>query len=204
MRGKKTVSLGGKTRDRVRVGHEDATPERLALARAGGSASIDAQGVRRLGDPFDVLQARNLLDRQNPEANAVLWQAGDRLRRHWHGGRLDGLTAFDFTRDSVDTSPTGATSPSEAAVRHRDAYRAAADAVGQRLIPYVTGIVIDARPAAELRQFVSDTGHARTAEALVIERLREALHRLCDHWGMKPDARPRRTGVWRDASDPLG
>lgn len=198
------MSLGGRTRDRVRIGHEDATPERLARARVAGSAEVDAQGVRRLGDPFDVLQARHLLDRQNPEANAMLWQAGDRLRRHWHGGRLDGLTAFDFTRDSVDTSPAGATSPSEAAVRHRDAFRAAADAVSHRLMPYVTGIVIDARPAAELRALVSDTGHARTAEALVIERLREALHRLCDHWGMKPDGRPRRIGVWREDADGLG
>lgn len=198
------MSLGGRTRDRVRAGHEDATPERLALARVGGSAEVDPQGVRRLGDPFDVLQARNLLDRQNPEGNAMLWQAGDRLRRHWRGGRLDGLTAFDFTRDSVDTSPMGATSPSEAAVRHRAAFRAATDAVGHRLMPYVTGIVIDARPVAELRPLVSDTGHARTAEALVIERLREALHRLCDHWGMKPDTRPRRIGAWRDETAPHG
>ena len=199
MRKKKTVSLGGTKR--LQSGHEDATPERLALAVQRGFASVDGQGVRRVGDPFDTLQARNLLDRQSPEYNALLWQAGDRLRGHWHRGRLDNLTALDFTRDSVDGTG-GLATPTEAALRHRDAYRAASDAIGARLMPYVTGLVIDARTIAELRCFVSDTGHARTADALVIERLREGLHRLCDFWRMKPDDRPRRIGSWREGADP--
>ena len=182
---KKTVSLGGR-RDRPRPGLEDATPERLAQARRHGTAERDGQGVRRIGDPFDALHARNLLDRQNIEMNALLWQAGDRLRRHWHMSRLDNLTAFDFTRDSVDTSPGPGTSPSEAALRHRDALRAAMEAVGLRLWPYVNGVVIDAQPLAALRVLVTDTGHARTAEALALERLREGLHRLCDLWRLKP------------------
>jgi hypothetical protein len=198
----KTVSLGGSRRDRVRPGHEDATPERLRQARRDGSAHIDAQGVRRVGDPFDLLHARNLLDRENPECNALLWQAGDRLRGHWHRGRLDPLTAFDFSRESVDSSGgAAATGPTEAALRHRDAFRQATDAVGVRLMPYVTGIVVDARTVADLRALVSDTGHARTAEALVVERLREGLHRLCDFWRMKADHRPRRMGAWRKTDE---
>ncbi len=154
--------------------------------------------MRRIGDPFDTLHARGLLDRQQPDTNALLWQAGDRLRRHWHMSRLDGLAAFDFMRESVDTSGAFSMSPSEAALRHRDAVRAAMAAVGGRLWPYLNGMVLAARPLAELRTLVSDTGHARTAEALALERLREALHRLCDLWSMRPNARPLRIGGWRD------
>lgn len=198
MKAKKTVSLGGR-RDRTRPGHDDATPERLGHARRGGLAEIDGLGIRRIGDPFDALQARNLLDRQDPDGNARLWQAGDRLRRHWHMSRLDGLSAFDFTRDSVDTSSGAGVSPSEAALRHRDTLRSAMQAVGGRLWPYLSGAVIDARPLSDLRTLVGDTGHARTAEALALERLREALHRLCELWGIKPDTRPRRIGAWRAA-----
>ena len=197
MKRTKTVSLGGR-RDRTRPGQEDATPERLVHARRTGLAAVDGLGVRRIGDAFDALHSRNLLDRQDPAANTRLWQAGDRLRHHWHMSRLDGLSAFDFTRDSVDTSPGGAVPPSEAALRHRNTLRSAMQAVGGRLWPYLIGAVIDAKPLSDLRMLVSDTGHARTAEALALERLREALHRLCEMWGMKPDTRPRRIAAWRD------
>lgn len=196
---RKAISLGGPGGERVKSGHADATPQRLAKARATGLARVDGLGVRRVGDPFDLLHARNLLDRESPERNALLWQAGERLRRHWHAGRLDSLTAFDFTRDSVDVSGgASATSPSEAALRNRDTFRAATDAIGARLTPYVVGLVIDARTVADLRPLVCDTGHARTAEALVVERLREGLHRLCELWRMSADNRPRRIGGWRD------
>ena len=195
---RKPVSLAGPRGERVKPGHADATPERLTRARATGLARVDGLGVRRVGDPFDLLHARNLLDRESPEGNALLWQAGERLRLHWHAGRLDALTAFDFTRDSVDGSGSvGGTSPTEAALRHRHAFRHATDAIGSRLLPYVIGLVIDAYPVAELRRLVGDTAHARTADALIIERLREGLHRLCDLWRLAPDTRRRRIEAWQ-------
>ena len=66
------------------------------------------------------------------------------------------------------------------------------------LMPFVTGILIEGRPVASLRDFVRDTSHARTAEALVLERLREGLHRLCGLWGLTPNARPLPIKAWRD------
>ena len=196
---RKTVTLAGSRSGRVAKDHLDATPERLHHAEASGLSRVDGEGVRRVGDPFDLLHARNLLDRESPERNALLWQAGERLRRHWHAGRLDNLTAFDFTRDSVDVSGHGsATPPTESALRHRQAYRDALAGIGGRLSPYVTGIVVDARTVADLRPLVSDTGHARTADALVVERLREGLHRLCDLWRMQADSRPRRMRTWHE------
>lgn len=186
MRSRKTISLGGLPR-----AHADATPERLRHAAARGEARVDREGIRRLGDPFDALMSRNLLDREDPAGNARLWQAGDRLRGHWHLARLDPLTAFDFRREAVDGGPASAGTPAEGALKHRDAVRTAQMVVGPRLMPYVHGLVIDARTVAELRPLVTDTGHARTADALVIERLREGLHRLSEHWGLDRTGRPR-------------
>ncbi|MBE7220368.1 MAG: hypothetical protein INR64_18010, partial [Caulobacteraceae bacterium] len=185
MPARKPVSLAG------RPAPEDATPERLRHAAARGEARRDPQGVRRIGDPFDLLHSRGLLDREDATVNARLWQAGDRLRNHWHLARLDPLTAFDFRREIVDGSPPASSGPGETAIKHRDALRAAQEAVGPRLRPYVTGLVIDARTVAELRPLVTDTAHARTADALVIERLREGLHRLSALWGLDRAGRPR-------------
>ena len=187
---------------KVGRGHADATPERLAQARCAdgpGAAAVDVEGVRRIADAFDLLWRRNLLDRIDVAANDILWQAGDRLRGHWHRARLDGLSAVDLARPSVDGGIRGGSLvPSEAAQRHRDEVRRAAEAIGPRLLPFVTGLVIDGRCVANLRHLVRDTGHARTAEALALERLREGLHRLCSLWGMDPKARPLPIKAWRD------
>ncbi len=191
------VTLAGGRSAKV-ASRQDATPERLAHAGRDGAAGVDGQGVRRLADAFDLLRNRQLLDRESPSRNALLWEAGERFRRHWHLGRLDGLSGFDFTRDSVDGTGPGATAPTEAALRHRDALRHASLAVGTRLLPYLSGIVVESRTVAALIPLVTDTGHARTAEALILERLRESLHRLCDHWGMRPGRDTRPIRAWRD------
>ncbi len=188
----KAVSLGGRGRyEKLAPGAQDGTPERLAKAAAVGAVKAEA-GVRRLADPFDKMRSKQALDRDDKRRNDALWEAGDRFRHHWHRSRLDGLAAFDFSRESVDGSrrPDAAT-PTEAALRHREAHRRAVAAVGPRLLPFLNGVVIEGRPAAALLALVTDTRHARTAEAIVIERLREALHRLADHWTVRPNLRPR-------------
>ena len=186
---KRAVTLAARATGfgRVNRGHEDATAERLTQARRAdgpGAAAVDRQGIRRIADAFDLLRKRNLLDRIDVAANETLWHAGDRLRGHWHRARLDGLSAIDLARPSVDGGGGGSLAPSEAAQRHRDEMRRAAEAIGPRLMPFVTGLVIEGRSIASLRDLVRDTSHARTAEALALERLREGLHRLCSLWGM--------------------
>ena len=195
------VSLAGRiAKDKVRLGFEDATPERLKQARLGGSASVDGQGLRRIAEPFDVLRARHLLDRTDAAVNEVLWQAGDRLRGHWHRGMLDGLSTLDPSRPSVDCGGggPGALNPTESAVRHRQNWHRAAEWVGARLFPYVEGIVVSAQPIGALRGLVGDTAHARTADALVLERLREGLHRLADLWSMHRRHHPVPVRTWRE------
>lgn len=184
---RRPVSLGGTPRyARLAPGAEDGSPERLAHAARDGAVLADAEGCRRLADAFDLLRARQKLDCGDAARNELLWQAGSRLRRHWHLGQMDGLTGFDFSRESVDgTGGAGATTPTEAALRHRDAYRGATEVVGPRLLPYLVGLAIEGRTVGDLCGLISETAHARTAEALVIERLRESLHRLCDLWGTR-------------------
>lgn len=181
---RKAVSLGGRSSvAALPRGALNATPERLRQALGRGAEVGAEAGVRRITDPFDALGQRGSLDRTDRQSNDMLLLAGRRFRRHWHGGRFDGLTALDFSKENVDggLGPDAAT-PTEAALRHRLAYGRAAAAVGPRLLPYLEAIVIEARPARDLCRLVTDTGHDRTAEALVVERLREALHRLVDHW----------------------
>lgn len=192
--------MAGKRKGKVTLagGVADATPERLARARRDGCAGVEQGGARRLPDAFDLLRDRHLLDREDPGWNALLWEAGDRYRRHWYGSRLDGLKAFDFTREGVDGgNAADRATPTEAALRHRDLLRAAGAAVGGRLLPYLDGVVVESRTVAALRDLVADTGHARTADALALERLREALHRLCEHWRMRPAAATRPLTAWR-------
>lgn len=195
------VSLAGSsTKDKVRPGFDDTTPERLKQARIGGSATVDGQGVRRIAEPFDVLRARHLLDRTDAAVNEMLWQAGDRLRGHWHRGMLDGLSTLDPSRPSVDGGGggPGALNPTEGAMRHRQHWHRAAECVGARLFPYVEAIVVAAQPIGALRRLVGDTAHARTADALALERLREGLHRLADLWSMRRDRHPVPIKSWRD------
>ena len=189
------VSLAGG--GRPSPGHQDATPERLRRAAADGEATVTPAGVRRIGDPFDALRSRNLLDRLDVVANETLWHAGDRLRAHWHRAGLDALSAVDLARPHVDGGGGGPGAPSEAAGRHRDEMRRATAAIGPRLMPYVAGVVIEGRPVSALRGLVAESAHARTAEALALERLREGLHRLCALWRMDPEARPLPIAGWR-------
>jgi hypothetical protein len=197
----KPVSLAGSKRyPKLAPGAEDGTPERLAEAARTGEVGAE-NGVRRLADPFDLLRRRQTLHRRDPAVNDRLWEIGDRFRRHWHGSRLDSLTAFDFTRELVDGTSGQATTPTEAATRHRAFIRKAAVAVGPRLMPILMGVVVEARQAATLAHLIGESDHARTAETLVIERLRESLHRLGDHWEMADDPVPR--GRYRAASPKL-
>ncbi len=193
--------MASKRKEPVSLAGADATPERLARARRGTGTGAVVSGTRRLPDAFDLLRDRHLLDREDAAWNALLWDAGERYRRHWQFSGLDGLKAFDFTREGVDGGqPGGGTTPTEAALRHREVLRAAAEAVGPRHIAFLDGVVIESRTVAALRDLVADTGHARTAEALALERLREALHRLCEHWRLRPAGPTRPLAAWRRES----
>lgn len=200
-------------RDKVVPGNQDATPERLSKARKNShkvkasdrgqdgavkvdAAAVDASGVRRLADPFDVLKSRGLLAVGQPEMNEVLWHAGNQYREHWHGAGMEGAQAMDLTRDIVDGG-TGVVGISEHVLGHAQQLRAANRAIGPRCAAFVVGIVLRGATVTSLAHLVRESGNARTSEAIVLERLREGLHRLCDLWGMKPDDKGGKIRRWR-------
>ena len=194
----KRVTLAGPDGTRVRRGHEDATPERLLRARAGGEAAVDRAGVRRIGDGFDALRSRNLLDRLDVVVNETLWHAGERLRRHWHGAGYDGLSSIDLSRPSVD----GWLDRRTGAERGRSA-------ASRRVAPGRSGgrPPTDALPARQRRRRSArwrSCGSSRQTRAMPAPPRRwrssacgKACIGLCDLWRMRPNDRPLPLAAWR-------
>jgi hypothetical protein len=172
-----------------------ATEERLQKA---SGATVGSDRVQRLADAFDRLHAKSLLDKDNAAVNEMLWRAGLQYRHHYHCAALSGIAAMDLTKDIVDGSGhADAESGADSIAHHREKVRAANVVIGLRCCPFFLGVVMHEQSAAELRHMVRETKDRNAADALVLDRLREALHRLADLYQMKPNDRARMRH-WRD------
>lgn len=181
----------------VAPSHEDATEQRKDRAvEAGGETFVDGQRVRRVADPLETLYRKGLLaprkesDTHEDPMNFVLYQAGVRYRQEWTGAGFVGIAAQDLTRDIVDGG-VGRNDGSDYAAECWKKVRAVADAVGPRLLPYLNGLTVDEKPVSKMAASVTDTRSQRLAEAIAMERVREALHRVAEVFNMHPNTRPR-------------
>ena len=158
----------------------DATPERLARARdAGESPTRDADRVRRILDPFDVMRANRVLAPHDPRLNDIRWLVGELLRRTHQRARLDALRAVAPDRlGSTGFGPRPGLPQSEAALHARDKLREAEDRVGPAAWPIITRIIIEGAGVRECRGFVPELATPWRADAVVADRLRVALDRL--------------------------
>ena len=158
----------------------DATPERLARARESGeSPTRDADRVRRILDPFDVMRANRVLAPHDPRLNDIRWLVGKSLRRTHQRARLDALRAVALDRlGSTGFGPRPGLPQSEAALHARDKLREAEDRVGPAAWPIVTRIIIEGAGVRECRGFVPELATPWRADAVVADRLRVALDRL--------------------------
>ena len=158
----------------------DATPERLARARdAGESPTRDADRVRRILDPFDVMRANRVLAPHDPRLNDIRWLVGELLRRTHQRARLDALRAVAPDRlGSTGFGPRPGLPQSEAALHARDKLREAEDRVGPAAWPIITRIIIEGAGVRECRGFVPELATPWRADAIVADRLRVALDRL--------------------------
>ncbi len=158
----------------------DATPERLARARESGeSPTRDADRVRRILDPFDVMRANRVLAPHDPRLNDIRWLVGELLRRTHQRARLDALRAVALDRlGSTGFGPRPGLPQSEAALHARDKLREAEDRVGPAAWPIVTRIIIEGAGVRECRGFVPELATPWRADAVVADRLRVALDRL--------------------------
>lgn len=181
----------------VAPSHEDATEQRKDRAvEAGGEAWVDGQRVRRVADPLETLFRKGRLapaaagDKREHLMNAVLYHAGTRYRERWYGAGLTGVAAQDLTRDIVDGSRSGDDTSLYASACAADV-REVARHVGPRLLPYLDGLVVEEKPVTKLAGAVSDTKSRVLAEAIAMERVREALHRVAEVFRLAPDTKAR-------------
>ncbi|HTR13438.1 MAG TPA: hypothetical protein VMI72_09345 [Roseiarcus sp.] len=169
----------------------DATPERLARAKdAGETPTRDAERLRRILDPFDMMRANRLLAPHDPKLNDIRWLIGESLRRAHHRARLDALRAVATDRiGSTGCGPRPGLPQSEAALHARDKLRKAADRAGPAAWPIVTRIVIEGAGVRECRGFVPELVTPWRADAVVADRLRVALDSIGDLMGITPTRR---------------
>jgi len=169
----------------------DATPERLARARdAGETPTRDAERLRRILDPFDMMRANRLLAPHDPKLNDIRWLIGESLRRAHQRAQLDALRALATDRiGSTGYGPRPGLPQSEAALNARDKLRKAADRAGPAAWPIVTRIVIEGAGVRECRGFVPELVTPWRVDAVVADRLRVALDSMGDLMGITP---PRR------------
>ena len=155
----------------------DATPERLARAREAGEASTrDADRVRRILDPFDLMRANRVLAPHDSKLNDIRWLIGEALRRAHHRARLDALRAVAPDRiGATGFGPRPGLPEAEAALHARDKLRKAEERVGPHAWPIVTRIVIEGAPVRDCRGFVPELATPWRLDAVVTDRLRVAL-----------------------------
>jgi hypothetical protein len=163
-------------------GPQDATPERLT--HANDNAVED--GVRRIIDsPFARMHVRGQLD---PDAgiNDILFSAGRNYYQNWYYSGLGGISGIDYSRvggGGSDITPSHHMPRSEFALRHRDQFRAARIALGDRYSIVVDPIVLEEKMISDIRE---DSGykHVSTASAITVERLNVGLRRLAVYYGL--------------------
>ncbi len=164
----------------------DATPERLARAREAGAASTrDAERVRRILDPFDVMRANRVLAPHDPKLNDVRWLIGEQLRRIHQRARLDSLRAVPPERmGATGFGPRPGLPQTEAALYARDKMRKAEDRVGPAAWPILTRIIIEGAGVRDCRGFVPELATPWRADAVVTDRLRVGLDLLGELMGV--------------------
>jgi hypothetical protein len=165
----------------------DATPERLAHARQAGEASIrDAERVRRILDPFDVMRSNRVLAPHDPKLNDIRWLIGESLRRTHQRAHLDSLRAVALDRIGGATGfgPRQGLPQSEAALYARDKMHKAADRVGPAAWPILTRIVLEGAGVRECRGFVPELATPWRADAVITDRLRVGLDLLGELMGV--------------------
>ncbi len=160
-----------------------ATAERLAKASAHWIGRADkVQHVAAA--PLDALHARHALD-PDPRRNTVLFEAGQRYLRHWHGAALSSLAQRDLVHPRGGSGGLGWAVPaSEAAARHRADFRLARERLGPYLARWLDAIVIEERVPLEVGRESTRYADRTTATAIAMEVLRAGLTTLADHWGM--------------------
>jgi hypothetical protein len=177
----KAATRRAKARAQGEPGRLDATPERLArAAEAGQKIERDADKLRRLVDPFDVMRSTRALAPHDPRLNDLRWLIGEALRRLHRRADLDALRAAPLDRvgGAVAPGPRSGLPASEIALHARDKLRAAEAEVGPAAWPLLIRVVVEGARLSDCRRLTPEIVTPWRADAVLADRLRVGLDRL--------------------------
>jgi hypothetical protein len=170
-----------KTKTAAKIaGLNDPTPERLL--KAGKSSRKDAAEVVHFEDTLlERLAARGALEK-DAHRNRVLLVAGQRYFEHWYLSGMSPIGAQDLTRLRGGDGASGGMPTSELQAHHRRAYREAVRELGPYFSAVVDPIVLNEQTVESVGLRISGYRDRNKAIAVALDRLKEGLTRLAEHF----------------------
>ena len=152
------------------------TPERMA--KAGEAFDVGHHGIITFRDsPVEWARRREILSEGQ-------YAAATKLRHHWyHAGLSDRIGSLDLNRVFSSDHGNPGMAVSEQQAHHRQQYRAAQQAMGQRIGSLVDNIVCREMQFVDAGQKMGWRDY-KQARAVAQEFLREGLDVLRRLWGI--------------------
>lgn len=169
-----------------RVAPLKPTEERLAKE---DRPKKTAGGFFRARHPLERLRDQGKLDHSNGAINSAMFEAAERLYRHWYESGLSGIKAQDISR-AVGAGDGGACAfpRNDRAMMHRQHFRIACTLMGwHEAAPYrgAGRLVVDIvcyEMGVKEAALIHCPGRNESALANGMDRLREGLFALAVHW----------------------
>ncbi len=154
------------------------TPERLA--KMGDNFSKGGDGALVARDaPLETLYAKRAIDDRQ-------YNAGKKFYHHWYrAGLNERYAALNLASAVFGGSATTYGMPAnEDQAYHREAYRKSTQHLGMRSSTFIQYIICDEAPLVEVGRKVLGWANDPQARAAATEKLKDALDRLADFYGM--------------------
>jgi hypothetical protein len=156
----------------------EPTPERLA--KIGREFTRGEGGVLvARGAPLEALHAKSVIDERQ-------YGAGKKFYHHWYRSALSGRYAALNLATGIfgHEGFSGGMPATEDQAYHREAYRKSVQHLGMRTSALLQYLVCDERPLVEVGRTLLGWTNDPQARAAAAERLKDALDRLADFYGM--------------------
>jgi hypothetical protein len=193
----KRKSRKGKKAQDLSLGAPTPEPRAKAIDRSEDGRRLhehhrrDALGHYHFDDaPLDRLAARgDLAKTENGKIdrhmNRILLEAGRRYFEHAYlSGMISALKAIDLAGVGGGGDPACGMPANEAQAHHRRQYRDAEQALGQYFSSVVDAIVLREQSLQAVGLRITPYRKAETAAAIALDRLKEGLLRLAQHFRM--------------------
>jgi hypothetical protein len=158
------------------------TPERMAKMEGFFSRVKDRDGssyVVARDAPLEILHGKQVIEGRQ-------YDAGKKFYHHWYrSGLSERFAALNLASGVFGVGGfAGGMAVNEDQAYHRDAYRKSVQHLGMKTSALVQFIVCDEKPLVEVGQNLLGWNNLPQARAAATERLKDALDRLADLYGM--------------------